>query len=232
MSRLAGIGRLLRGRLAGERGFTLIELLVAMVGALVVAGAAMAFLMTSVDQQNAASSRTAATSQAESGLEQMVRDLRNAMYETSTNATAGYAVTVSTNATADTTSLSFDIPTSTSSGETTASDGTGVPVVWTCPSAAEAASYIGSCTRSVNGGSARTLINGVQSVTFTPYNSSGTSLGALTGTTTTSDTDPSSVNITLDVQDVSQLDNTASHTVKGVVNPIVIQTAADLRNFP
>jgi type II secretory pathway pseudopilin PulG len=231
MSRLAGIGRLLRGRLAGEGAFTLIELLVAMASGLIVAGAAMAFLIISIDQQNDASSRSTATSQAESGLEQMVRDLRNAMYETTASPTTTYAVTVSTNSSADTTSLSFDIPTSTSSGETTASDGSGVSVVWTCPSSAETAAYVGSCTRSVNGGAARTLINGVQSVTFTPYSSAGAAQ-TLSATTSQSFTDPSSINITLDVQDISQLDSTQSHTVTGVVNPIVLTTSADLRNLP
>jgi prepilin-type N-terminal cleavage/methylation domain-containing protein len=243
MRRGAGVRRLLGGRPAGgraadgrlsaEAGFTLTELLVAMAAGLVVAAAAMAFLIVSIDQQNSASSRSAATTQGDAGLEQMERDLRNAMYETTASPSTTYAVTVSTNAGAKTTSMTFDIPASTGSGVTTASDGTGVAVTWTCPSSAEAAGYVGACTRTVSGQSARTLISGVQSASFLPLDSSGTA-HSLSGATSSSYTDPSTIDISLDVQNVSQSDTTHATLVRGpsAPVPIVLATSADLRNFP
>jgi hypothetical protein len=134
-------------------------------------------------------------------------------------------VSVSTNAAAKTTSLTFYVPTSVSNGVTTANDNSGVQVTWTCPSSAQSSTYIGTCTRAVTGVGTKTLITGVQSATFTPYDSTGTQQSAPW-------TNPSTLDITLDLQDVSQSDTTQSHTVTGVANPIVLQTSVDLRNMP
>jgi len=234
MRRLGRAGRLLKARLADERGFTLIELLVAMFGGLVVAGAAMAFIIIVIDQQNDAASRSAAVTQAETGLQQMTRDLRNAMYETTSSTSTYYNVAVTTNASTKTTSLTFDIP-------TPGTDGTGESVTWTCPSTANASTYVGSCTRSLAGGSARPLIAGVQSAAFsltenppTDVTTTVTPSTTASGTTTypSSTTFPlANVAVTLNVQDISQLDSTQSHIVRGVGNTIQLQTSADLRNF-
>ena len=52
---------------ASERGYTLIELLMAMTLSLVVIAGPLYFMIVSIRQQNAASSRTAAAHQAETG---------------------------------------------------------------------------------------------------------------------------------------------------------------------
>lgn len=218
-----------RGR--GQDGFTIVELLVAMVTGLIVVGAAMSFIITSLDQQNQASSRAAATTQAEAGLQQLTRDLRNAMYQVAGSNASPLGVTVSTSTAAQTTSISFDIPTSTSNSPAAANDSSGVAVTWTCPSGAAALTNLGYCTRSVAGGTARRLINGVQSVTFRPYDSLGAP-HTLSTVTDSTYTNPASVQITLDVQDVSQLDTTGGTLPNGTHPSIVLQTTADLRNLP
>jgi type II secretory pathway pseudopilin PulG len=58
---------------------TLVELLVGSLVALLVGGAAMAFMIVSINQENGASSRTVAARVAETTLEQLARDLRQAM---------------------------------------------------------------------------------------------------------------------------------------------------------
>ena len=192
----------------GEGGFTLIELLVAMALSVFIGAAALTFMVVVFKQQNLVSSRTVATDQAGSGLEQLVRDLREAM----TN------VTIST--TAGSTSISFQIP-------TPGSDTTGESVAWTCPSTA--ATSVASCTRALNGGSARTVIPGVQSMVFTP------TYGG-TATTPTNATDIASVAMTLTVRITSyglaSLPGVVTTAATGTASsPIVLQATADLRNF-
>jgi prepilin-type N-terminal cleavage/methylation domain-containing protein len=197
------------GGLRAEDGFTLIEILVAMVLALVVVAAPLLFLVTSTNQQNLTASRASASRQAETGLELMARDLREAMSQDAAGNT--YTVTVS-NPTSSTTAVSFTIPTPGSTLTQT--------VTWTCPSTG--ASTVGTCTRAV-GSSAATKIVGVNSVTFSPLSSSGTAL-------TFPATNPSYLGIALSVQVTSQLDNSQTRAAQGTSNPVLVQTGIDLRN--
>ncbi len=194
---------------AVQDGFTLIEILIAMVLALVVVVAPLLFLVTSTNQQNQTASRASASRQAESGLELMARDLREAISQDAAGNT--YTVTVS-NPTTSTTAVSFTIPTPGSSTTQT--------VTWTCPSTG--ASAVGTCTRTV-GGSAASKIIGVNSVTFSPLSSSGAALAFPA-------TNPSYLGIALSVQAISQLDNGQTHVARGASSPILVQTGIDLRN--
>jgi len=180
---------------------------------LVIAGATMTFMIVSLDQGNAVSSRAFASSQAETGVEQLVRDLRDAMSQTASG--SALSVTVS-NPTTSTTAISLDLP-------TPGSDTTPETVKWTCPSTG--ATTQGLCTRTVGSGGALHEIRGVLSATFAPYSSTG----ALD--TTFPASNPAYIAITLDVQDTSASDTGQTHVVQGIKNPIVIQTGADLMNF-
>jgi prepilin-type N-terminal cleavage/methylation domain-containing protein len=222
--RHGGVGR--AGRIgsaaADESGFTLIELLVAMAIGLVVGAAALTFMIVTFEEQNTISSRTVATNQAEQGLEQLVRDLRDAM--TSVSISSG----------ASTTSISFQIP-------TPGNDSTGEPVTWTCPSTANSATYIGICTRALTqsgGTTTRNAIVGVQSMSFSPLSSSNTSMSLPVASSTT----VASVGMTLTVQ-ITSYELTANGTTTTILPgagsgpgtpstpPIVLQATADLRNF-
>lgn len=206
-------------RLRVEAGFTLIELVIAMALALVVVGAPMSFLIVSMDQQNSISSRAYAARQAQTGLEQLTRDLREAISTDTTGTT--YNVTVASSGAQ--TSVSFEIP----GGATGATGVYGfVPdasqsVVWTCPSAS--ATMAGSCTRQVAGGGARVEINGVNSATFAPTGPTG-------ATMTLPATNPAYIGVSLSVQATSQLDTGQSHVATGDSNPILVQAGVDLRN--
>jgi type II secretory pathway pseudopilin PulG len=199
----------------------LVELLVAMVVALLVGGAGLTFIVVTFDQQNAISSRTAASRQAEQGLQQLVRDLRDAMPNPNT-------VTVSTSSSNNTTSISFSIPTPNSSS-------TAQAVTWTCPSTAAPAANIGTCYRAVtpSGGSTTTkpAILGVQSIAL--------SVSATGSPTITAATNPAFLDVTLSVQVTSHADSqtTPSKILQGpnttgpATNVVVVQTGVDLRNF-
>jgi prepilin-type N-terminal cleavage/methylation domain-containing protein len=77
MRRLFHWGRRgLSSRLADERGFTLIELLVSMLVSLIVLGGGTYGLAQAFRQTNEVTGRTASTSQAEVGLQQMTHDLQ------------------------------------------------------------------------------------------------------------------------------------------------------------
>jgi type II secretory pathway pseudopilin PulG len=187
----------------------MIELLVAMVVALVVGAAGVTFMVVAFHQQNAISSRTTATNQAEQGLEQLVRDLREATT----------AVTIS-NPSGASTQIQFNIPTPATAGASTEQ------VTWTC-----ATSGVGTCTRVLGVGSSattKTEIAGVQSMVFTPTY-------AGTATTPTSATDIASVAMTLTVRVTSYgltSNGTVTTAVPGTASaPIVLQATADLRNF-
>ena len=199
-------------RSASESGFTLIELVIAMALTVVIAGAMLTFMITSLHQGNEISSHAAATGQAEQGLEQLVQDLRDAMAQNASGSALSVQVS---NPTSATTAISFDIP-------TPGADTTPQTDTWTCPSTG--ATTEGTCTRSIAGGSARQEIRGVVSATFAPLSSSGVAL-------TLPATNPSYIGITLDVQVTSQIDSTQSHVVTGITTPIIVQTGADLRTF-
>jgi prepilin-type N-terminal cleavage/methylation domain-containing protein len=196
-------------RLQNDGGFTLVELLVAMVISLIVFGGVVTFLVVTFRQQNVISSRTAASRQAEAGLQQLVRDLGEAMT----------TVTIS-DPTSASTQLVLDIP-------TPGSDSTPEQVTWICPSAAAPLTNIGSCTRQL-GGTTTTAISGVQSLALTNVNGSALTLPA---------SDPAYLGLTLTVQDISQeapgtiVQGENSGATTPSTNPIMIQTGVDLRNF-
>jgi Tfp pilus assembly protein PilW len=194
-----------------ERGFTVIEILLYAALSLVVIVGPLLYLLTTIRQQNSVSSRAYTARQAEFGLEQMVRDLREAMASDSTGASLNLTVS---NPTTSTTAVSFYIP-------TPGSDTTAQQITWTCPSTG--ATSAGNCTRTV-GSSSRIEIVGVKSATFAPTSASGASM-------TLTATNPAYLGITLNVQITSQLDSSQSRAVSGVSNPVVVQTGVDLRNF-
>jgi hypothetical protein len=212
--------RYLARRLSAERGVTVIEVLVASLTFVVVAGAAMTFMIVSLNRQNEISSRSAAARQAEVGLEQLVRDLRNAMSQNG----SGAALSVVAADAAGRSTLSFDIPTPNNSGVAQA-------VTWNCPDQGSGAQNVGSCTRTV-AGATRTLIEGVQSLGLTALDATG-ALASLPAT------NPAYIGIALKVQVVSQLDSNRSQLLQGSqttpgspsTNPILIQAGVDLRNF-
>ena len=202
----------IRGRLTAQQGVTLVELLWYIILSLVVVVAPLYFIVTSIRQQNNVSSRTSAARQAESGLEQMVRDLRQAMSQDASG--NPLSITVS-NPTSGTTAISFDIP-------TPGSDTTPQTVLWTCPSSGATAA--GSCTRKLGTGAAVSEITGIRSASFAPTSSSDSSM-------TLPATNPAYLSLTLQVQATSQLDTTQTHTASGINNLIQVQTGVDLRNF-
>lgn len=216
---------LLGTRLRCEKGLTLIELLVAMAISLIVGAAAMMFMIVSIDQSNAITSRAAATEQAEVGVEQLVRDLRGAMSQDS----SGGALNVTVNIGGASTWIVFDIP-------NPANSDSPEQVTWTCPSAAGNATNVGVCTRIASAGTQAIQITGVQQVIFSPRDSSGQPMTFSPGSPATN---PSYVDITLYAQVISQLDTGRTHIVRGAnsgtgtasTKPIMIQTGADLRNF-
>jgi hypothetical protein len=181
--------------------------------ALVIAAALMTFMIVSTDQGNAIASRAYATAQAEPGVEQLVRDLRDAMSQNASG--TALSVTVS-NPSASTTSISLNIP-------TPGTDTTPQAVTWTCPSTG--ATAVGLCTRTVGSGGAIHEVRGVISATFTPYSSTGAVQTPLPAT------NPAYVAITLSVQDTSAGNTTDTAVVQGISKPILIQTGVDLRNF-
>ena len=140
------------GRLRDETGVTLIEMLIAVSLSLVVATAAMAFMIVSIDQQNYSSSRAITAREAEAGLQQLVRDLRQAMPQNS----SGSALHVTLSSAS---AVSFNIPTPNN-------DTTPQLVTWTCPSAPSTPA--GTCTRQVGAGTPKKVITGVESITFAP----------------------------------------------------------------
>jgi type IV pilus assembly protein PilW len=218
---------------AREHGFTLIELLVAMSIGLLLLGGLVTFLVFGLGQQDGIISRAVASNQAESGLEELVRDLREAVT----------SVSISTSSASKSTSISFYIPAPGTAGAQTDA------VTWTCPSTAEAATYFsGSCTRALTAGTGTTTttpIAGVQSMLFSPVSSSNAALSLPVA----SATNVASVGMTLTVQITSHglatcptgssCTGQARSIVAGAGNgagtpstaPIVLQATADLRNF-
>lgn len=192
-------------RLRCERGFTLVELLVAMTIAIFVFAAITSFMVVSLGQSNSISSRSETTSQAETELEAVVSDLREAFG----------TVTVS-DPTSAKTEISFGIP-------TPGSDATAEPITLICPSSGATAA--GTCTLTVNGSSRREIV-GVDSATFSPVSSSGASMPV---STSISATNPAYIGIQLKVQVTSRSDPTQTHSVAGT-QPVLVQTGADLWN--
>jgi prepilin-type N-terminal cleavage/methylation domain-containing protein len=189
-----------------QDGFTLIEVLFVAVLGVVVIAAPLDFMVQSLKQQNVVSSRAVAERQGQAGLQQLVRDLREAVNQNATSTPS----TVTLSSTATTHTISFSLPTASSAGST---DTTPLAASWTCTNGA-------GCIRQI-GTNKNLEITGVQSVSFTGYDS--------TGAVTTSN--PDAVAVTLTLNDISQLDTSGTHTVSGISNPITLQTTIDLRNF-
>jgi prepilin-type N-terminal cleavage/methylation domain-containing protein len=202
-----------------QHGFTLIELLVAMIIALVVVGAAMSFIIVSIDQENAISSRTIAARNAETALGQLARDLRQAMTQDATGTVKHVSITT-TATTPPTTTISFSVPVpgTPAPGNNTTSQS----VTWTCQGSTTTP---GTCKRQVGSGGNQIEIVGYESASFT--DASGNTL-------TPTITDPAYLGVQLSLQVTSQLDRTqytaTPHALRGSTNPIVVQTGIDLRN--
>jgi prepilin-type N-terminal cleavage/methylation domain-containing protein len=193
----------------GECGYTLIELVVVMAVSVIVVGGPMAFIVLSLTQQNAASSRSAAAAQEEVGLARLTRDLRQVVPATTTSFTWS----------SSSASASFTVPQPGTEGGSTQS------VTWSCSFGAA-----GSCTRQVGAGTQVKELSNVESVSFAPVDASGNALGG--STSPYSATNPAYVGLTVKVLDVSQLDNAVSPSrpAPGVSNWITLQDGVDLRN--
>jgi type II secretory pathway pseudopilin PulG len=193
----------------GERGYTLIELLVVMVCTVFVFGVPMAFAITSLKQQNVSASRAVAATQEDVGLGRLTRDLRQVVPSTAATSTFTWS---STGATA-----SFTIPKPTAGGSTE-------QVVWSCTFG-----DTGTCTRAENGGTAVKEISNVEGVSFSPVDANGTALGG-TGPSYSA-TNPAYVGVTLQVLNVSQLDNTSSPSYSAISggNWITVRDGVALR---
>jgi prepilin-type N-terminal cleavage/methylation domain-containing protein len=197
-----------------ERGYTLIELLVAIVLALVVAGAAMSFLIVTTDQQNVVASRAVSARQAEVVLQRLTREVREA--QNIVSATTGTNTTpVNVTYGAGSSSVSFYLP---GAGSTSA----GTRVTWTCTAGA-------SCTRTT-GTTTVTELTGVSSANFTPISSSGATLASNAGTGS-SPSYPSAFDIALQVKVISQLDAGQTHVAAGITSAITVQDGVTLRNY-
>jgi hypothetical protein len=188
----------------------LVELLVVMVGTVFVFGLPMMFVVVSLTQQNVSASRAVAATQEDVGLGRLTRDLRQVVPSTTASSTFTWSTTGAT--------ASFTMP---APGTGDVSNET---VVWSCTFG-----DTGTCTRAVNGGTAVEEISNVEGVSFSPLDASGNTLGG--AGPSYSATSPASVGITLQVLDVSQLDNTSSpsHVVTGVSNWITVRDGVALR---
>jgi type II secretory pathway pseudopilin PulG len=196
-----------------EAGFSVVELLVGILAAVVVGAAAMTFLIVSLDQENAVSSRAAGTRQAAAALAQLTHDLSQAIPAS----LGGSAVTVSSSGT--TTTINFSVPTQSYGGApdyTTRQSET-----WTCQGTSASPGY---CKRQVGSGANRVEIVGFESMTFAD---------ATGATLTPTFTDPAYLSITMQLQETSQLDNNqygGTPTAVRGSQPITVQAGVDLRN--
>jgi Tfp pilus assembly protein PilW len=185
----------------------MVELVIATAVALIVVGAPLTFVVISLQQQNVGSSRVAAANQEEVAMARITRDLRQVVPGTTTTFTWS-----STSA-----SATMTLPGPGSGGTSTES------VTWSCSPNAPGT---GTCTRSVNSGTAVTELSNVLSVKFAPVDSAGNSLGGSSSPYTA--TNPAYVAITFSVLDVSQLDRGGTNAVHGVSNPITLQDGVEL----
>jgi Tfp pilus assembly protein PilV len=198
---------------ASEAGLTIIEVVIAASLAVVLLAGAGNFILASLRQANAASSRVVTARGAELFLARLTREVREAQY-IQTSSTGADTTPVNVTYGSGSSSVSFYIPNAGSSSA-------GTQVTWTCTAEA-------SCTRKAGGGTAVTQLTGVKSATFRPLASSGSELSSGAGA---NGSYPSSILMTLSVKDISQLDREHSHTVEAVKNPIVVQDGVDLRNY-
>jgi prepilin-type N-terminal cleavage/methylation domain-containing protein len=199
----------------GEAGFTLVELLIVLSVGLLLIAAISDFVIVSMHQANASSSRTIASRQAEVFLTRLTREVRQAQYIQ--NSTTGANETpVNVTYGSGNSSVSFYLPKPGSTAK-------GTQVTWTCTANA-------SCTRTESGGATITQLKGVESAGFKPYGSSGVELASGAGVAS-SPSYPSSILISLTVKQISQQDSAQSHTVSVAASPITVQDGVDLRNY-
>lgn len=166
----------------------------------------LTFVVFAITQQDQASSRSVAATQAELGLARLTRDLRQVVQSTTT--------TFTWNTTSA--SVSMTTPVSGTGGGSTQT------VTWSCTF-----NTVGSCTRQVGAGTAVSEISGVTGLCFATTDSAGTVTSDCTSLHTV--TSPAYVTITLKAQPTSQQPN-ATGSASGLSNPIVIQDGVDLRN--
>jgi Tfp pilus assembly protein PilW len=186
---------------AAEGGITLVELVTAMALALVVIAAPLTFLIVSLRQHDNVASRTDSVRQAEVGLNQLTRDLRQA--------DPAQLIVLTWGSGTATAAFSIGKP-----GTAGASDQI---VTWTCTANA-------SCTRSLDGGAAAVQITHVVSTSFAPKSATGATLTS----PTSSSNPPVYVGITLSVNPVSQDTITHSARPAGISGPLTIQAGVDL----
>jgi hypothetical protein len=181
---------------------------------LVVAGAAMTFMIVTLHQQDIVNSRSVATRAGEVVLQRLTREIRQAQ-DILNSSTGSDTTPVNVTYGGGTSSISFYLPIA---GSTAA----GTQVTWTCTANA-------SCTRAA-GGHTVIMLPGVSSATFTPTGSGGTALasGAGSGSTPSYPTD---VNITLVFKALDQSGTTHTGVVPGLTNPITVQAGVSLRNY-
>jgi prepilin-type N-terminal cleavage/methylation domain-containing protein len=165
-----------------ERGLTLVELLVAIVIALLVLVVPLTWIIVSSHQSNVATSRALSATQAESGLLQLTRDLREVSPGTTSTFTWGNSGA----------SATFSIP-------TPGNPSTPQTVTWSCTFGSG-----GSCTRQVGTGQ-ETPIRNVEKLTFAPADVNGNQL-------TSPATNPAYVGVTLQVQNTSALDRNGTQS--------------------
>jgi Tfp pilus assembly protein PilW len=193
------------GRLSCERGFTLIEALIAIPCAIVVVGIPLLILISAFGGQNAISSQSVATRQAETGLEQLTRDLRQATGATISSSAGGLSA-----------SATLTLPVRTSTPSLTSIPAT-QQVRWACTAGA-------TCTRQVGSGSTVELISGVVTACFDTSSTNNCGAGV-------SASNPAYLYLAIQARVTSQLPNGSGSAVSGLTTPITLRDGVDLRNF-
>jgi Tfp pilus assembly protein PilW len=235
------------GRLRAQDGITLIELLIAMILGLVVAGGAMTFVIVALDQQNTISSRSVAQRQAEVGLARLTRELRQAQEVVSSTGANSTPVTVTFGG--GSSSVTFYLPPA--GGAYTA----GTQVTWTCTAGSACTRTSGGVSQTeITGVTSATLVptggttsgtasSGTACTSSSPCCTASNTSCVSTGTASGSGTDvctsgaqcttssPGYLGISLSVQDISQSDSGATHSVRGISNPITLQDGVGLANY-
>jgi Tfp pilus assembly protein PilW len=178
----------------------MVEMLVSTLVALLVIVVPMTWFIVSIRQANVASSRALSSTQAEVGLAQLTRDVREISFATTPTFTWGVSSA----------SATFSVPTS--QGQSTQL------ITWTC-----AFGNSGTCTRQVASGPHAIEIRNVTSLAFAPTDANGNALSSPAS-------NPAYVGITLKVQNTSSLDRTSSNPVFGTARAITLADGAYLRN--
>jgi prepilin-type N-terminal cleavage/methylation domain-containing protein len=229
---------------ASEDGFTLVELLVAMVAALTLAGALMAFLITTVDQQNDVSSQTYTTRQGEIGMSQFVRDVRDAQSNpVAVSATwplgnrTPIVITYTGGATAGFTANFYTAPAGGCDGTTGAGGSPCFAVSWSCTAGGTCARTCTSPTAALASGPCKVSsppavleVSGVTSAAITPLDSNSNTIGTAVSGVPPGSSFPSYVSLILTLKTISQSDSGQTYTLRGS-SPVVLEQGVNLRNW-